>query len=88
MAKHWHYIVQGYRAETDSGGLADVASIEVTVRPEDRPEIDRVSDNRRASTVDREQYAIEQAQELVKKAHYRVSQVIEHDPDIDPPGHR
>jgi hypothetical protein len=75
--KHLHYIVQGYRDTTNEGGVTDAAVVDVIVNHYDEPDVKRKGDNRRASTVDLEQVAIERARNLVDKPHYRVSQVIE-----------
>lgn len=83
--KHLHYIVQAYRDTVEGGGLTDVATVDLIVGTDDEPEIKRKGDNRRASTVDLEQVAIERARALVAKPNYRVSQVIEkHDGECQP----
>ena len=77
--RHYHYIVQAYRSETDGGGLADAATVDMIIRPDDAPEITSLSDSRRWSKADLEQVAFERARNLVAKANYRTRDVIEHD---------
>ena len=65
MARHTHFIVQGYVREAPTGELQDVATIDVYA--------------------DTSEEAFERAQQLVRKKHYRVQQVVEHDPDLETP---
>ena len=82
MARHFHYVIQAYRAETTEGGLADVATLDLIVMPEDSPDITSLSDSRRWSKSDLEQVALERAQRLASKPNYRTRDVFEHDDSV------
>lgn len=88
MTGHLHYIIQGYRAETEGGGLADVATVDILVDlATAKPAVTRKADSRRYSPLDVEQYAIEQAAALVHKPNYRVRDIIQHDDSVCPMKH-
>lgn len=65
MARHLHYIMQGYRAETDGGGLADVTTVDLLMDEADEKNLEVSAKNR--------------AKRLVKKDLWRVRDIIEHD---------
>jgi len=88
MAQHYHYTVQGFR-EWNGPNLDDSTTVEIIVTPDHpAPKIKRLSDSRRFSDLDIEQYAIEEAQRFVKKPKYRVASVITHDFDACPMAQR
>lgn len=82
MARHFHYVIQAYRAETTEGGLADVTTLDLIVMPDEKPGITSLSDNRRVSRSDLEQVALERAQQFVSKPNYRTRDVFEHDESV------
>jgi len=87
MAQHYHYIIQAYKNETTEGGLTDVATVDMVVRPGEEPEITSLSDSRRWSKADLEQVALERVRKFVAKPNYRVRDVIEHDDAVCEPKH-